>query len=414
MIKKKLNQLSPFDVFLLVSISISTLFILAAIFTSKYFDALVMDSSFLFSDYFYHIAGSSDTANMYSYGDPYSFPPFAYLMYSLLWNLTPYKDGESILNWKNFRDYDNALVVFVVYNLICVIFLIYCIGQYFQKNNAKYTLIFPIALVVSYPFMCTSIQRGNVCLLVAIMLALAWIWMDSENKIKQEIALLLIASAAGFKLYPAIFGLLFVKRKDWKKVLRLIVYGILAIFAPFSIFGGIDGLKNLIHTLTGFATYIDPDKKNTISGMAKWLGLKLNMAETVAENFGIGINWIFFFTMIFFFFLGKKKWQEILFLTAITVSFVASNWEYTSVYYLGVLLLFFKENDSTLGENNWKRNIYLIGHSLAFGLIFSADFLMIHFRYGLVAGIFMTTYLIITINMGNVMMEAIPNIRRSI
>ena len=98
MIKKKLNQLSPFDIFLLVSISISTLFILAAIFTSKYFDALVMDSSFLFSDYFYHIAGSSDTANMYSYGDPYSFPPFAYLMYSLLWNLTPYKDGESILN----------------------------------------------------------------------------------------------------------------------------------------------------------------------------------------------------------------------------------------------------------------------------------------------------------------------------
>ena len=410
MIKFRNVQLKAIDIFLIVSLGITSLFIIFNIYTEgMLFEKCVMSSSFLFSDYFYHIAGSSDTSIMYSYGDPYSFPPFAYLMYSLLWSLNPYKDSESILNWQNYRNADNALVVFVIYNMLLIVLLIYCINQYFCQSNAKYTILLPTALLLSYPFMCTSVQRGNVVILVSLLLALAWLWMDSKNKVKQEFALLFIAASAGFKLYPALIGIVYIKNKDWKKAFRLIIYGVIAVLVPFCFYGGLAGMKYLVHTLTGFASYIDPNKTNTVCGMAKWLGLKLNMNNTSANTFGSVINCLFFIASLIFFFLSKKKWQESLFLSGILVSFLPSNWEYTLVYYVPVLFLFIKENNENLVQNKLSANIRIIIHSIAFAMIFSVDFLMLHYRYGLISGVFTTTYLLIGGNMLSVIWERIKN-----
>lgn len=407
-IKLRNIQLKPIDIFLVVSLGITLLFIIFNIYTDgMLFEKCVLSSSFLFSDYFYHIAGSSDTAIMYSYGDPYSFPPFAYLMYSLLWSMNPYKDSESILHWQNYRNADNALVVFVIYNMILAMLLIYCISQYFGKLSTKYMILLPTALLISYPFMCTSVQRGNVVILVALLLALSWLWMDSENKIKQELSLLFIAIAAGFKLYPALIGIVYLKKKEWKEAIRLIIYGIIVVFIPFLFFGGLDGMKDLIRTLTGFASYIDPSKTNTVCGMAKWLGLKLNMRASYANTFGIIINYLFLAASLLFFFLSKKKWQEALFLSGILVSFLPSNWEYTLVYYVPVLFLFIKENNDCLTQNELSANIWLTVHSIAFGMIFSVNFLMLYYRYGLISGIFTITYLLIGINMLYVLLERV-------
>lgn len=231
--------------------------------------------------------------------------------------------------------------------------------------------------------------------------------MDDTNKWKREIALILFACCAGFKLYPAIFGLIFIKKKEWKKVVRLLIYGIIAVFAPFLVIDGADGFRGLYKTLTGFATYIDPNRANTVCGMAKWLGLKLNMTETAAESFGIGVNYLFFFGMLLMFFLAKKLWQEALFLTAILVHFIPSNYEYTSVYYLLVLVLFLKEYDHRLCDNGLAKNIYLIGHAIGFALLFSADFLMLYYRYGLISGIFTVMYLMIAVNIVQVSVTAL-------
>lgn len=408
MIMSRSVHLKQIDIFLIVSLGISSLFMIFNIYTGgMLFEKCVLSSSFLFSDYFYHIAGSSDTSIMYSYGDPYSFPPFAYFMYSFLWSLNPYMDNESILNWQNYRNADNAMVVFVIYNMILTALLIYCIQQYFDKMNVQYTLLLPAALLISYPFMCTAVQRGNVVVLVSILLAFTWLWMDSDNVLKQELALIFIAVAAGFKLYPALIGIVYVKRKEWKKVFRLIIYGIIAVFVPFIFFGGIDGMKNLIHTLTAFASYIDPNKTNTVCGMAKWIGLKLNMNDSMANTFGIMINDLFFISSLLFFFLSKRKWQDALFLSAILVSFLPSNWEYTLVYYVPVLFLFIKENNENWVKYKLSANIWLTVHSVAFGLVFSVDFLMLYYRYGLLTGIFTITYLLIGINMLSIILERI-------
>lgn len=253
--------------------------------------------------------------------------------------------------------------------------------------------------------MCTSVQRGNVVILAAILLALAWLWMDSESRLKQELALLFIAFAAGFKLYPALVGVVYIKRREWKKGLRLFLYGIVVVFLPFIFYGGYEGLIDLINTLTGFVSSIDPNKANTVCGMAKWLGLKLNMTDMGANTFGKIIDDLFFAVSLLFFFLSKKKWQEALFISGILVSFLPSNWEYTLVYYLSVLFLFMKEYDGDLRRNSLKTNSWLMLHAIAFGMIFSVNFLMLYYRYGLVSGMFTITYLLIGLNMFNVLWE---------
>lgn len=395
-----IRNIRAIDLFLGISLSITGMFLIGNIFTKgALFERCVLSSSFLFSDYFYHIAGASDTSIMYSYGDPYSFPPFAYFLYSLLWSFNPYKDSESILNWQNYRDADNAMAVFVVYSMLLMILLLYCIRQYSRNESIKYTLLLPTALLLSYPFLCTSVQRGNIVILVAILLALSWLWIDSENKGKQELALLFIAVCAGFKLYPALIGILYLKRRDWKKAVRLLLYGITVTFIPFLFFGGFHGMQSLIHTLTDFASTIDPQKANTICGFAKWFAQKLGMTARISDYFAIAVNYLFFAASLISFFLSQEKWQEALFLSGILVSFIPSNWEYTLVYYLPVLLLFLKGHDGTLAENDLRTNIKVIFHMTAFALIFSVDFLMLYYRYGLISGIFTVTYLVIAVNM---------------
>lgn len=405
---KKIN-LKPIDLFLIVSLGITLLFILFNITTKgMLFKECVMDSPFLFSDYFYHLAGSTDDVNVYSYGPPYAFPPFAYLIYYLLWSFNPYRDSGGITNWQNYRSADNALVVFVIYNMLIMMILVYCVNQYFQERNTiKNEILLPTAILVSYPFMCTSIQRGNIVALVAIMLSLAWLWMSSESKVKQELALVFIAFAAGFKLYPALIGIVYIKRKEWKKAVRLIIYGTIVIFLPFIIFGGYKGAIDLYHTLRGIASYINPNKTNTVCGMVKWLGLKFNMPDSSANILGTIVNYIFLVSSLLFFFMSKRKWQEALFLNGILVSFLPSNWVYTLVYYLSTFFLFMQEYNEDMRSNEWKTNAWIIAHVIGFGMIFSVDFLMVYYKYGLITGIFTITYLLIGMNMINILYERV-------
>lgn len=164
-------------------------------------------------------------------------------------------------------------------------------------------------------------------------------------------------------------------------------------------------MQSLIHTLTDFATGIDSQKANTVCGFAKWFGEKIGMTSSVSEQFAITINYLFFVSSILFFFLSRKKWQEALFLSGILVSFIPSNWEYTLVYYLPVLLLFMKEHDKVFAENNAKTNILILYHAVSFALVFSIDFFMLYFRYGLITGIFLVTYLMIAVNMIHILKE---------
>ncbi len=387
---------NPLNIFLALSILITVSGFIVNILSHGYVvEKLMMSDSFLFSDYFYHIAGSSDTEGMYSYGDPFSFPAFAYFLYSFLWSFIPYHSENGILDYKDYMQSGNALVIYVVYSMICMMLLVFTITEYFKKYSLKYTLLMPAALLFSYPVMCTSLQRGNASLPVGIIIALAVLWMNDNSKVKQETALVLIAIAFGFKMYPSIFGMLYIKNKDLKKAFRLGLYCCLAFFVPFLFFGGIKGIGDLIHTWTSFVSTGDPQKTNTIWGLFKYASLKLHFSEDIADLIGKAGQYFFLAISILCFFMSRKRWQEVLLLTGVLVSFLPSNWQYTSVYYLGAILMFLSETEHFSDNRSTLSYINTIG----FALLFSLDWLMVYFRYGVTTGLFGVTYIILLANM---------------
>lgn len=98
------------------------------------------------------------------------------------------------------------------------------------------------AVLISEAFIFGVTERGNSVMIVCILLMLALDLRKSRIAWHRELALVMIAIAAGVKIYPAVFGCLYLFEKQWKQAGRLLCYGILCFFMPFLFFGGTDGM----------------------------------------------------------------------------------------------------------------------------------------------------------------------------
>ena len=152
----------------------------------------------------------------------------------------------------------------------------------------------------SYPFWL-AIERGNMSLLVLILLMYAMALKDSTKIWERETALLLFAMAAALKLYPAVFGLLYLISKRYKEAVRLVIYGallfthqlygVLFFFLPFVFFQGVHGFQIFLHNINAVgsgATGV------TIVGICGRLGLKLGMSLERGHAVGRIISYLYF------------------------------------------------------------------------------------------------------------------------
>lgn len=83
-------------------------------------------------------------------------------------------------------------------------------------------------------------------MIACILLLRALELREHKDRTGKERALLCIAVAAGLKIYPAVFGILYIKEKRYQEAARLVLYGILCFFVPFVFFGGIHGLFQML------------------------------------------------------------------------------------------------------------------------------------------------------------------------
>lgn len=399
--RKEIGNLSSIDLFLVISLTITGSFFIANwIEGGGLLEQCVLSAYDEFSDYFMHVAASADRKKLYSLSEAYCFPPLSYCLYFLLWKINP-QDVNDLLEWRDYKQADHALIVFVAYNVLIVILFIYCIICYFNSLKAKYVFLLPLAIFFSYPVWCTSIQRGNSVMLVSLMVAYAWLWIDSDNAVKQEAAMVLIAVAAGFKFYPAIIGIMYIK--DYKKVLRLVLYGLIAVFVPFVFFGGADGVRNLINTLLNLNAADVMYRYGTVRGFVETVAcLNLKINGTMAYNIGVIAENFFLIIALVSAFCAKKKWQKVLFFSGILASYVSSSWMYTSVYYLPALLMFLKENQQNIKETT--HQICMICSVLCFGIMFSIPFFFNSIFPGQIyEGFFVISYILVFLNVIDVL-----------
>ncbi len=198
-----------------------------------------------YMDFFNHIkyVSSNGWENVYSASQHACFPPLIYFMYGFFGLIIP---ADSIIMYDAGATAPSALLLYVWYcvivGIIFAITIIKMIQQLDMRRQCR-PLFTILTIVASNIFIFRVLERGNSVILACILLMWAMILRSSEKKSHQELALVMIAAAAAVKVYPAVFGLLYIAEKRWKQTVRLIIYGILFFFVPFAFFGGFEGIK---------------------------------------------------------------------------------------------------------------------------------------------------------------------------
>lgn len=285
---------------------------------------LVMQHNFLyqFSDYFRQIIYASDLKNIYFNTGDAPFPPFAYIWFHLLYRINPVDAPIEFASWEIVENFQYNLLVFVIFMMLITV-LLFEILRRMQCFDERSSVIFIFLILLSTPFLAGAIERGNIAIVVCTMLLWAMHLKDSKVAWKREMALLLIASSAGLKIYPAIFGLIYVKEKRWKEVRRLFFYGMLIFFFPFVFTGGIAGLKQYLNVISNFE----------ISKACRWTNVRSfyfaisNGLEIIPNiHLGIFLENIYLLISLITVFKTKDQWRQILFLAGIMTTYVPNSY----------------------------------------------------------------------------------------
>lgn len=313
---------------------------------------------FSLSDMIMHLVFVNQPDLVYFASEQACFPPLAYVFYFFLNRLLPGGEGVDMTFYRNQPSF--ILVYVLISVIICCVFAEQI--RIILKGN-KNSLLLALLVICSEPFWASAIERGNSVMLVAVILIGALILKDSDSKVKREIALILIAISAGLKIYPAIFGLLYLVEKRYKEAARLVVYGVLFFFVPFLFFGGIDGIMQFVTNLTTVNRY--EGNLYTIQGFVHLLYFKISGATELTQGIRtLGNVMAMFYGIIavLMTIFNKEYWKKILFLSGMMIIFVPSSYPYTTIY-LTVPFLFFLKEVKEQKMHCW--------YAVLFGLIFT-------------------------------------------
>ena len=337
----KLKNTTSYELFTTVSlIGIAGFFILTAIKGSVLFDWLVIDNNRdkEFLDFYRHVALSARGNDLYITTNSFwgCFPPLAYVIYRAIYEMGR---PEGITGFTGLED--QLLVspyyrlLFLYYTIFTVLLFAYAVISH-QKTGHYKRLI--VCLLLSAPFLGGGIERGNSVVLVTALLLLASKLKDEASQPKKEIALILIAICAGLKIYPAIFGLLYLKEKRYKEAGRLVIYGITFFFVPFIFFGGAKGFMYWLVHICAVSDFESPGKIEYIKGLTETLELLLTgrtcpMTATLAAG-------IFLLLMTILFIRSQDKYRSMFFLCC-CMAFVPTNSYRYALCYLSIPLVLY-------------------------------------------------------------------------
>ena len=294
-------------------------------------------------DFMNHVKYCVEPSETYFTSKHACFPPLAYMMYYFFSRLIPY-DSITMYNAAETGTY--AYLLYFLYTLLLFVLLIAIMNVYLEKYNSTFRILFQFQLILSYPFVAGVLERGNSSLVVLILLVTALRLRQSKDWRKKEIALFLIAIAAGFKIYPAVFGLLYLSEKRFKEAFRLTIYGLVSFFLPFVFFGGIRGMRQfLVNQLIIQSTESFPFSVPSMLLRLPWL-------ETNHILYRL-VYCILLVVMIILVIKARDYYVKIGLLVAIITLFPKWSGNYTMVYYLLPLLVYLSDEPKYTALSFW-------------------------------------------------------------
>lgn len=287
-----------------------------------------------FIDFWSHIGRLLYSPAIYSTDADAIFPPLAYLFLKLF----AYPLGFKAENGNELWEISNSgygILMVVMYFLLFAWLLGIGIYVYYKTNSfVKKQVLLGICLF-SYSIWGFAFERGNLVLYAMVFLMLGLALKDSPNRLLREAALIFVAVSAGFKLYPALFGFIWIAEKRYKEAARLVVYGMLAFFIPFLF---VDSFANYLHT---FMQYLDKGMYSHASIWGAVFGVFGNNEYT--QILCRCIVAAIILSAIFFLFVDGINWKTITLLMATQTVMIPEQYVYTYVFIVISLICFLNE-----------------------------------------------------------------------
>lgn len=292
------------------------------------------------------------------------YPPLANLFFYVLYLFVPKEVsnqwGMSFLEAAQLRGTErdvrlkqSTMIMFMVFVIVSVLCIEAMSRKMLENSESRYKSKVVVSFLLSYGVVY-ALERGNIILICWILIALFVVYRKSENALVRELSYIALAIAAGMKLYPAFFGVLLLRDKEYTAAARTVVYGLAAFIWPLFIFNeGICGITMWLRTLldfTGSKGY--PWVGNGMSSIMSEAGHFLDciLGTNLADNNYFLSGVIVAVVLLVSAFSIDKEWKRVLTLVVAIILFQA---QYDYVYSLVVipLCLFFAQ-EKEIDRNN--------------------------------------------------------------
>ena len=202
------------------------------------------------------------------------------------------------------------------------------------------------ALLLTAPYLYLY-GRGNYIVIVVTCISWFFAWYRSEKRWQRELSLVLLAIAAGIKLYPALLAAILLKERRFADFFKTVVYTIAAFFLPFLVFsGGFSNVGVFLENLTSFQGSDQVSDRNY--SMPTFLyyfvqfanGLKLSEIPQWVITVGGKLSTITLLSGLFFSLFSNHTWKALSLVTIALIVYPAPSFIYSATMMLPVIILF--------------------------------------------------------------------------
>lgn len=299
------------------------------------------------------------------------FPPLSYLLYFALSRMLT-RDGAVPGMDFPIENADYLYLLIVYYSIVIAFLLLYGISR-FGESRRRETVLF-ICLMLSVPFYAGGMSVANSTMLVMTLLLIALRFRESTSPVLREAALILIAACAGFKIYPAIFGLFYLTEKRFKEAARLTLYGIALFFAPFACFGGMNGVTHWLSNVKETMGFKDYGRIQSIRGLMYTLARNSHIEDRIPDASYSIVPILFVLVMLILAAVSKNRYRRIFFLCAIMTFYPNNAYRYTLAYLSIPFIMYFMEKKDS------ETDAFIYIETVLFSLIYAMPVLYAKYR----------------------------------
>lgn len=260
------------------------------------------------------------------------------------------------------RESLSGRILISIYLIVSTIFLTYGIAK-LKKGNLNHKFFFALTMIITYPFLFLM-ERGNSAVICLIFLMFFIYGYQSNKKYIRHLSYICLAIAASIKIYPALYGLLIIREKDWKGAMWAILYGVIIFFGPFIFFGGfkniglfIQNILNCIEMMADHGTGFKVSIGNAFRILERYIGHQ-DILEIVAKVFKFII--LIGGCLLIVFGKYKEKWKLFMVPTMIMVLIPDFSFIYSMVFFVIPLIYFIDEKSKHDKINKILNVIYFI------------------------------------------------------